>query len=71
MNLPKLKSIMALHSETVKDIADLIGVSPSSVYRKLEGTLGEFTQSEITKIKCHYQLTPEEVDEIFFTKKVS
>ena len=68
MNLPRLKSIMALHSETVKDLADLIGLS---AYRKLEGTLGEFTQSEIAKIKDHYQLTPDEVDDIFFTKKVS
>lgn len=71
MNLPRLKSIMALHSETVKDLADLIGLSASSVYRKLEGTLGEFTQSEIAKIKDHYQLTPDEVDDIFFTKNVS
>lgn len=71
MDIPRFRALLALHSETIKDIAELIGLSPSSVYRKIDGTDGEFTQSEISKIKNHYNLSPEDVDNIFFAQKVS
>ena len=71
MDIQRLKAIMVLHDESVRDLADVIGLSPSSVYRKLDGVCGEFTQGEIAKIKAHYDLTAEQVDQIFFAKLVS
>ena len=71
MDIQTLKAIMVLHDESVRDLADVIGLSPSSVYRKLDGECGEFTQGEIAKIKAHYKLTAEQVDQIFFAKLVS
>ena len=71
MDTQKLKVIMVLHDESVRDLADVLGLSPSSVYRKLNGECGEFTQGEIAKIKAHYDVTAEQVDQIFFAKSVS
>lgn len=66
MNKPKLKSIMALHGDTYKDIAELLGITEQSVSGKINENGTEFKQGEITKIKDKYNLTPAELDAIFF-----
>ena len=66
MNKAKLKSIMALHGDTNKDIAELLGISEQSVSCKINENGTEFKQGEITKIKDKYNLSPVEVDAIFF-----
>lgn len=66
MNKSRLKSIMTLHGDTNKDIAELLGISEQSVSAKINENGTEFKQGEITKIKDKYKLSPVEVDAIFF-----
>ncbi len=72
MNRSKLRSKMALHDDTGGILARAIGISESRLSAKINETNGaEFTQKEIEAIKKRYDLSPEEIDEIFFEKKVS
>lgn len=66
MNKAKLKSLMTLHGDTNKDIAELLGISLQSVSSKINENGTEFKQGEIAKIKDRYNLSPAEVDAIFF-----
>ena len=66
MNKAKLKSIMALHGDTNKDIADLLEISEQSVSCKINENGTEFKQGEIKKITDKYNLSPAEVTAIFF-----
>lgn len=51
--------------KTVKDIAEAVGVSEATLYRKINGT-SDFTRNEIQLIRQYLNLCAEEVDEIFF-----
>jgi len=66
MNKGLLRSIMALHGETNKDLAELLGISEQSVSGKINENNTEFKQGEIAKIRQHYGLTAEQVASIFF-----
>lgn len=72
MNKALLKSIMALHGDTVNDLAELLCLTPQSVYSKMNesrlpsGRNAEFGQGEIRIIREHYNLDAEQVDAIFF-----
>jgi len=67
MNKNKLVSKMKLHGDTQEMLADAIGISVQRLNAKINQTGGaEFTMSEIRAIKIRYQLTSEEVDDIFF-----
>ena len=66
MDKARLKSIMALHGDTNKDLAELLEISEQSVSAKINENGTEFKQGEITKIKDKYSLSPIEVDAIFF-----
>ena len=66
MNKEMLKSVMALHGETNKDIAELLGISMASVSAKINEKGSEFKQREIAKIRKHYNLTNEQIALIFF-----
>lgn len=66
MNKAKLKSIMALHGDTNKDIAKLLKISTQSVSCKINENGTEFKQGEIKKITDKYSLSPAEVTAIFF-----
>lgn len=66
MNKAKLRSIMALHGDTNRDLAELLGISEQSFSCKINENGTEFKQGEITKIKDKYALSPEDVDAIFF-----
>ncbi|HHX62491.1 MAG TPA: XRE family transcriptional regulator [Epulopiscium sp.] len=71
MNTKKLKSIMALHGDTGGMLAKAINLSHTRFSAKLNDKNAEFTQSEMQTIKDRYNLTPEEVDDIFFNYTVS
>lgn len=72
MDGKKLKSILTLNGESQQDLADVLGLSAVTVSYKINESKGrEFTQSEIRKIKEHYGLTAEQVDDIFFNHFVS
>jgi predicted transcriptional regulator len=61
-----LRSIMALHGETNSDLANLLDISEQSVSSKINENKTEFKQGEIAKIRRHYNLTAEQVTNIFF-----
>lgn len=66
MNKEKLKSVMALHGDTIKALAEYLGISEQSLCNKINENGTEFKQGEIRKIKDRYNLSPAEVDAIFF-----
>lgn len=52
---------------TNQHVAQLLGMDESTFYRKRKG-LTDFTRKEIQKLRSILNLTPEDVDEIFFTE---
>ena len=68
MNSLMLKSVMTLHQDTNKDLANFLGLSEQSVCNKINENGTEFKLGEIRRIKIRYLLTPAEVDTIFFDK---
>jgi len=72
VNKNMFKSKMKLFGDTNAILAKSIGISPQRLSAKINETGGaEFVQGEIKKIKDRYNLTPDEVNDIFFTQKVS
>ena len=63
-----LRSIMVLHGDTNKDLADYLGITEQSVSNKINENGTEFKQGEIRRIRCRYNLTSEQVDQIFFAE---
>ena len=68
MNKKMLRSVMALHGDTNKDLAECIGKSEQSVSSKINENGSEFTQGEIGAIACRYGLTAEQIKLIFFDR---
>lgn len=67
MNKNKFVSVMKLHGDTQESLAEAIGLSVQRMNAKINSTGGaEFTMSEIRAIKIRYDLTGEDIDEIFF-----
>lgn len=67
MNGSLLKSIMVLNGDTVRGLAEYLGLTPQSVSDKINERGTEFRQGEIAKIRCKYNLTAEQVEAIFFS----
>lgn len=61
----RLREIMEKFGHTQNDLADLLGITYQSVSIKLNGKK-DFTQSEIYNIIQYYELTPDQVINIFF-----
>lgn len=66
MNTNKLRAKMALNGDTGTTLSEALGLSQQRFSAKLNGNNAEFTQGEIQLIKDRYNLTAEEVDDIFF-----
>lgn len=72
MNTNRMKSVMALNGDKQKDLAKALDLSPQRFSHKLNEREGaEFNQSEIYAIKNRYNLSAQEVTEIFFNQDVS
>ena len=72
MNKNALVSKMKLHGDNQSDLAEYIGISVQRFNAKINETDGaEFTQGEIAKMIVKYNLTAEELYEIFFASLVS
>lgn len=72
MNKRKLVAVMYEHGDTQKSLADSLGISLQRLNAKMNETKNaQFTQSEILNIKNKYDLSSDEVDEIFFASLVS
>lgn len=67
MNKQMLRSIMVLHNDTNKSLAEYLGISEKSVNDKINEKGTEFKQSEIAAIRSRYNLTDEQVGAIFFS----
>ena len=61
-----LRSIMVLHGDTNKDLADYLGISEQSVCNKINENGTEFKQGEIKRIRIRYNLSSDQIDDIFF-----
>ena len=68
MDRKLLRSIMILHGDTNKDLAQWLGISEQSVSGKINETGTQFKQGEIAKIRDRYDLTAEQVEAIFFSR---
>ena len=66
MNSRLFRSIMMLHGDTNKTLAEFLGISEQSVSNKINENDTEFKQGEISKIKARYNLSPEDVVKVFF-----
>ena len=66
MNKELLRSIMVLHGDTNKDLADYLGITEQSVSNKINENGTEFKLGEMRLIRIRYNLTSDQVDRIFF-----
>lgn len=65
MNKNLLRAKMALKGDFNEgDLCDVIGVKPMGVHKRMNGEI-QFRPSEIKSISAWYDLTPEEIAEIF------
>ena len=71
MNKLLLHSVMALNGHKQNDLANHLGIRPATLSRKINERDAEFSQSEIMSIKKLYSLTDKQLDDIFFSEKVS
>jgi plasmid maintenance system antidote protein VapI len=62
-----MRLLLNKYGQTQKDLADILGLTYQSVSIKLNGHK-DFTQSEIFTIMVMYELTPDEVVDIFFQR---
>lgn len=72
MNKIALRIKMLEYGDNGLSLSKYLGISRSTLSAKIsKNSKSEFTQSEILKIKKRYNLTSDEVNEIFFEEKVS
>ena len=68
MQIRELMSELAYNNCNISELAATLGMSRSSIYRKLSGKC-DFTCSEIAKIKSKLNMSDETLVKIFFTGK--
>ena len=66
MNKELLRSVMVLNGDTNRELANFLDISEQSVSNKINENGTEFKQGEIAAIRQRYNLTPEQVTDIFF-----
>jgi len=64
----KLRAVLDRYGHTQNNLAELLGITYQSVSIKLNGHK-DFTQTEIYKIAQFYELTADELMDIFFDPK--
>lgn len=72
MNKNELLSIMVKHGDKNGDVAEYLGITQQSFSNKIneKNSIG-FTQVEIMLLKNRYNLSAKQIDNIFFTNRVS
>lgn len=66
MNAELIREIVKLKKITLDELSKEIGVDRSTLYRKLENDGETFKVSEMKKLISALDLTPEDVNHIFF-----
>ena len=65
MNVNLLRSKMALKGDTQVSLAEAIGITANTLWFKMSQRK-DFKQGEINAIAQRYDLTPDEIQQIFF-----
>ncbi len=71
MNKALLRSLMVLHGDTNKSLANYLGISEQSTCNKINENGTEFTRSQIKAIARRYNMSADLVDLVFFADEVS
>lgn len=69
MDINLLRSKMALKGDTQADLADVLDITPQALSSKMTQSY-DFKQSEINIIAKRYDLTGDEIKQIFFNSAV-
>lgn len=69
MDINLLRSKMALKGDTQNDLAAALGITPTALSSKMTQSY-DFKQSEINTIAKRYDLTGDEIKQIFFNSAV-
>ena len=67
MDKALLRSIMVLHGDTNKSLAEYLNISERSISDKINENGTEFKQREIAAIIKRYNLSEDQVSRIFFS----
>ena len=67
MNIRELMGKLAYKNCNTAELAEALGLSKTSVYRKLSGQ-SDFTCTEIGKLKSRLDLSGDDLVNIFFTE---
>ncbi len=70
MDINMLKAQFVLKGKSISDIAGLLNISKSAIYRKLKGK-SEFTRKEILLLISFLEINTDKAMSIFFNDKVS
>lgn len=65
MDTRKLRALLTLNGDTLADLAEVIGCSYTAISNKMAGR-SDFTQPEMLKIIRQYELSSDQVNDIFF-----
>ena len=71
MNKEEFKIRMIRSNDTNKSLSKLLGISETTLTRKINENRSQFYRTEIERLKKYWNLTNEEVDLIFFKSTVS
>lgn len=70
MNKSEFRAEMVRHGDSNLSLAKALNISAVSLSKKINSKVG-FKQGEIAFIIDRYQLSPDDIDRIFFAPKVS
>lgn len=71
MNIRKLKAKLVERDVSIADLANILNVDKSTVYRKFNKSGEAFTVSDVDKIAKALALTYSDINEIFFANIVA
>lgn len=71
MNARKLKAKLVERDVSIADLATILNVDKSTVYRKFNKAGEAFTISDVSKIAKALSLTYDDINDIFFTNTVA
>ena len=70
MNSNEMKAVMKREGDTQKELAEALGLPVSGVNARINGNV-DFRASEIVTIRKRYNLTDQDIGEIFFNTDAS
>ena len=71
VNIRKLKAKLVEKDISIIELANILGIDKSTVYRKLNKAGENFTVKDVEKISKALSLTYDDINDIFFTNIVA